>query len=101
MATKKKSSRPKTAAKKAAAKTKSKAPGKARTAQKAAPKAKRKAPSKTRAAKVNAVLAADSDPMGCCTFTNSAGQIQMRNMKQSMCSKISGSTFEAGIKCNG
>ena len=91
MAAKKKATRSKTAAKKAV-----KAPVK--TKRKVAAKtAARKRP----AAKRFAADAAVGDPMGCCTFTNSAGQIQMRNMRQSQCAKITGSTFEAGIKCNG
>jgi len=55
-----------------------------------------------RTAETVALAAAPSDdPMGCCTWTNSGGQLMMRNMKKSHCAKITGSTFEAGVKCNG
>src|ERR1039458_4017653 len=86
MATKKKSTPSKTAAKKAV-----KPAGKPKRKPVAAKATNKKAPATKKMA-----LAAAVDPMGCCTFTNSAGQIMMRNMRQSACSKITGSTFEAG-----
>ena len=111
MAAKKKSSHSETAAKKpvkAAAKTKRKGVVKATPKKRQSGKRKsgkrksgKRESTKRESTKRKIMAAADADPTGCCTFTNSAGQLMMRNMRQSQCAKITGSTFEAGIKCNG
>jgi hypothetical protein len=108
MAAKKKTAKPKTRTVKPKTKTI------AKTKVKPAPKKGAKSKGKSKPAKAKAktrgtkpptramvLAAASDDPMGCCTWTNSAGQLMMRNMRQSQCAKISGATFEAGVKCNG
>jgi len=101
MATKKKDAKGKTTKAKAAAKAappKTKAKTKAAAAKsKSKPAAKKAAPKGT----PRMALAAADDPIGCCTFTNSAGQIMMRDLRQSQCAKMPNSTFTAGVKCNG
>ena len=103
------------AAKKKTGKTKAKPTGKAGAKPKTgmntkakATKAKSKPPkakSKRLGAKpaitTRALAAVSDDPMGCCTFTDSSGHLQTRDMKKSQCGKIAGSTFEAGVQCNG
>ena len=102
MATKKKTAKPKTKTKTSAkAKPSAKAAAKSKTKAKS-PNAKSKGRSTKPTAETVALAAGPSDdPMGCCTWTNSGGQLMMRNMKKSQCAKITGSTFEAGVKCNG
>ena len=102
MATKEKTAKPKTKTKTSAkAKPSAKAAAKSNTKTKS-PNAKSKGRSTKPTAETVALAAGPSDdPMGCCTWTNSGGQLMMRNMKKSQCAKITGSTFEAGGKCNG
>jgi hypothetical protein len=99
MATKKKNAKRKTN-EKAKAKTPPQPNAKARAkTAKSKPKA---APKKVVSKQIPPMaLAAADDPTGCCTFTNSAGQIMMRDMRQSQCSKMPNSTFTVGVKCNG
>ena len=78
--------------------TGSKKPSK-KAARKTAMKAARKTAPKSTGLK--ALSATDNDPMGCCTFTDSAGQIITRDMRRSQCSRISGSSFTVGVSCNG
>ena len=87
-----------------AAKTKAKSAPKTAAAKKAAAKkagakkaaAKKSAP-KPSPAKREAITAAP-DPMGCCTWTNSAGQIIRRDMRKSQCT-FTGAIFVPDVSC--
>jgi hypothetical protein len=41
---------------------------------------------------------APPDPMGCCTWTNNAGQIQRRDMRKSQCT-FTGAVFVPDVSC--
>jgi hypothetical protein len=71
----------------------------AKTKAKSAPKkaATKKAVSKKKAAKKAAITAAP-DPMGCCTWTNNAGQIMRRDMRKSQCT-FAGAIFVPDVSC--
>jgi hypothetical protein len=90
MATKKTSEAAKTKAKSAP----KKATSKMAVADKAA--AKKSAPKPSPAKK--ATITAAPDPMGCCTWTNNAGQIIRRDMRKSQCT-FPGATFVPDVSC--
>ena len=71
----------------------------AKTKAKSAPKkaATKKAVAKKAAAKKAAITAAP-DPMGCCTWTNNAGQIIRRDMRKSQCT-FTGAIFVPDVSC--
>lgn len=77
-----------------AAKTKAKSAPKKAATKKAVAK---KAPAKKAAAKKAAITAAP-DPMGCCTWTNNAGQIMRRDMRKSQCT-FTGAIFVPDVSC--
>jgi hypothetical protein len=82
-----------------AAKTKAKsAPKKAATKKAVAKKAaaKKSAPKPSLAKK--AAITAAPDPMGCCTWTNNAGQIIRRDMRKSQCT-FTGAIFVPDVSC--
>lgn len=100
MATKKTSkaarTKVKSASKKAATKN---AVAKKAAAEKAGAKktaAKKSAPKPSPAKK--APIAAAPDPMGCCTWTNNAGQIIRRDMRKSQCT-FAGAIFVPDVSC--
>ena len=71
----------------------------AKTKAKSAPKkaATKKAVAKKAPAKKAAITAAP-DPMGCCTWTNNAGQIMRRDMRKSQCT-FTGAIFVPDVSC--
>ena len=71
----------------------------AKTKAKSAPKkaATKKAVAKRAPAK-KAAIAAAPDPMGCCTWTNNAGQIIRRDMRKSQCT-FTGAIFVPDVSC--
>jgi hypothetical protein len=89
--TKAKSAPKKAATKKAVAK---KAPASPAGAKKAA--ARKSAPKPNLPKK--AAITAAPDPMGCCTWTNNAGQIIRRDMRKSQCT-FTGAIFVPDVSC--
>jgi hypothetical protein len=60
--------------------------------------APRKAATKKAVVREVAAKTAAPDPMGCCTWTNNAGEIMRRDMRKSQCT-FSGAIFVPDVSC--